>query len=275
MDERLEVVAEGLVSALRRDGMEHHGPVQPPPMENALTRNLWVLAPALSWWCWRARSLASSGCWQRPNLVQSHHCCIVVLRVRGDSAAARAFACSLRDWCHSWPTFCTCRFWVRRAILFLCGLVRTRVCSSFFHQKCAVLRQQWPLWDQKILHESRDRGGSEACEGARQCSVKRDPDTRMAAARERVSRLEKVLTALRDFDGVEVESLRAALKRAQKEAQEVPVAVQIRERDAFHRTGKETDRQNRRRAAGPPLANFSATWKNTCIIRMSLHTGRK
>ena len=62
--------------------------------------------------------------------------------------------------------------------------------------------------------------------------IKRDPDTRMAAARERVSRLE-ALTALGDFDGVEVESLRAALKRAQKEAQEVPVAVQIREREAF------------------------------------------
>ena len=36
--------------------------------------------------------------------------------------------------------------------------------------------------------------------------VKMDPDTRMAAARERVSRLEKALTALGDFDGVEVES---------------------------------------------------------------------
>ena len=74
-----EVVAEGLplhggaqlvidttlVSALRSDGARQ-GPVQPPPMElrckqrdgakNALTLNLWVLAPALSWWCWRARS---------------------------------------------------------------------------------------------------------------------------------------------------------------------------------------------------------------------------
>ena len=55
----------------------------------------------------------------------------------------------------------------------------------------------------------------------------------MAAARERVSRLEKALTAMEDFEGVEVESLRAALKRAQKEAQEVPVAVQIWEREVF------------------------------------------
>ena len=68
---------------------------------------------------------------------------------------------------------------------------------------------------------------------------KRDPDTRMAVARERVSRLEKALTALGDFDGVEVESLRAALKRAQKEAQEVPFAVQIREREAFIERAKE------------------------------------
>ena len=58
--------------------------------------------------------------------------------------------------------------------------------------------------------------------------VKMDPDTRMAAARERVSRLENSLTAMGDFEGVELESL-----REQKEAQEVLVAVQIREREAF------------------------------------------
>ena len=63
--------------------------------------------------------------------------------------------------------------------------------------------------------------------------VRTDPDTKIAAARERVSRLEKAITALGDFDGVEVENLKAALKRAQKEAQEVPVVAQIREREAF------------------------------------------
>ena len=65
-------------------------------------------------------------------------------------AAARAFACSLLDrrpngrwrWRHSHPGgrfagASSCRFRVRRAVLFLCGLVRTRVCSSFFYPMCA------------------------------------------------------------------------------------------------------------------------------------------
>ena len=69
--------------------------------------------------------------------------------------------------------------------------------------------------------------------------VKMDPDTRMAAAPECASRLEKAFTVLVDFDGVEVESLRAALRRAQKEAQEVPVAVQNpRERESLSSNGQ-------------------------------------
>ena len=68
--------------------------------------------------------------------------------------------------------------------------------------------------------------------------VRMDPDTKTAAARERASRLEKALTALGDFEGVEVESLRAALKRGQKEAQEVPLAAQIRERESFNERAK-------------------------------------
>ena len=60
-----------------------------------------------------------------------------------------------------------------------------------------------------------------------------DPDTRVAAARERAPRMEWALAAMGDFEGPEVESWRTALKRAQKDAQEVPVEVQIREREAF------------------------------------------
>ena len=79
MDERRrEVVAEGLplhggaqlvidttlVSALRRDGAPRPSAATTDGValqaarrrKNALTGNLWVLAPALSWWCWRARS---------------------------------------------------------------------------------------------------------------------------------------------------------------------------------------------------------------------------
>ena len=60
-----------------------------------------------------------------------------------------------------------------------------------------------------------------------------DPDIRVVGARERVSRLERALGVMEDFEGPEVLSLRTALKRAQKDAQEVPVEVQIRDREAF------------------------------------------
>ena len=60
-----------------------------------------------------------------------------------------------------------------------------------------------------------------------------DPDIRVLAARERVSRLERALAAMEDFEGPEALSLRTALKRAQEDAQEVPVEVQIRDREAF------------------------------------------
>ena len=40
----------------------------------------------------------------------------------------------------------SCRFRVRRAVLFLCGLVRTRVCSSFFCPMCAKKRQSLILY---------------------------------------------------------------------------------------------------------------------------------
>ena len=81
---------------------------------------------------------------------------------------------------------------------------------------------------------------AEACEGA---SVpKMDPDIRMAAARERVSRLEKALTALGDVDGVEVDSSRAA----SPEGGTGSACRSPNPREGgFLRTGKETDRPNR------------------------------
>ena len=95
-------------------------------VKNALTRNLWVFAPVLSWWClagevagrWSAEIVTSSGCWQRPSSEPS------LLRRRVESAwrlrwssmlscaAARAFAGPQTQWRwrwrHSqpWPTFC-------------------------------------------------------------------------------------------------------------------------------------------------------------------------
>ena len=45
-----------------------------------------------------------------------------------------------------------------------------------------------------------------------------DPDTRVAAARERVTRLERALAAMGDIKGPEVSIFRTALKRAQKDA---------------------------------------------------------
>ena len=59
-----------------------------------------------------------------------------------------------------------------------------------------------------------------------------DPQLRVTAAQERVAKLEAVLAALHGVDGPEVESLRAALKRA-KEVKVQPVDVQIKECEGF------------------------------------------
>ena len=86
----------------------------------------------------------------------------------------------------------------------------------------------------RSLEAALARDGSEACEGTAQ-SPSQDGSGHQDCCSPRAGflRLEKAITALGDFDGVEVENLKAALKRAQKEAQEVPVAAQIREREAF------------------------------------------
>ena len=59
-----------------------------------------------------------------------------------------------------------------------------------------------------------------------------DPQVRVTAAQEKVAKLEAALAALHGVDGPEVESLRAALKRA-KEVKVQPVDVQIKECEGF------------------------------------------
>ena len=59
-----------------------------------------------------------------------------------------------------------------------------------------------------------------------------DPESRVTAARERVSKLEAASTALHGVEGPEVEASRVALKRA-KEVKRQPVDVQIKECEGF------------------------------------------
>ena len=55
----------------------------------------------------------------------------------------------------------------------------------------------------------------------------------MTAAKERVEKLESALAAMAGMDGPEVDSLRAAHKRAQEAVKGVPVDVRIKECEAF------------------------------------------
>ena len=64
-------------------------------------------------------------------------------------------------------------------------------------------------------------------------SVRVDPDAKVVAARDKVARLEQAIAAMEDFKGAEMDTLVSALKRAQKDAQEQPLDVQIRAREAF------------------------------------------
>ena len=60
-----------------------------------------------------------------------------------------------------------------------------------------------------------------------------DPSAKVAAAKERVLKLETALAAMEGMEGPEVDSLRSAHKRAQEEVQGVPVDVQIKECESF------------------------------------------
>ena len=63
--------------------------------------------------------------------------------------------------------------------------------------------------------------------------VRFDPDAKVAAARDRAARLQTAIGALGDIEGAEMDALKAALKRALKDAQEMPLEAQIREREGF------------------------------------------
>ena len=66
--------------------------------------------------------------------------------------------------------------------------------------------------------------------------VEVEPALRRANQESLVARLDpdtKALAAMEDFEGPEVVSLRTAQNRGQEDAQEVPVEVQIRDRDPF------------------------------------------
>ena len=80
-------------------------------------------------------------------------------------------------------------------------------------------------------HEGGGRGSSETCETGGCCYT--GGSGHQSRRRARTSYLERALGAMEDIEGPEVSILRTALKRAQKDAQVLPVEVQIREREAF------------------------------------------
>ena len=60
-----------------------------------------------------------------------------------------------------------------------------------------------------------------------------DPDSRVVAAKDRVSRLERALEAMGDSEGPEVDGLRAALEKAREFAKGVPLEKQIKDGEQF------------------------------------------
>ena len=80
--------------------------------------------------------------------------------------------------------------------------------------------------------------------------VRMDPDTKIPPARERVSRLEKAITALGNFDGVEVENLKAALKRAHRKCLSQPKSERGRHASKGRRNGLPESTKSDRRKFG-------------------------
>ena len=77
-----------------------------------------------------------------------------------------------------------------------------------------------------------------------------DPDARVGAARERVARLEQAIAAMGNCQGPELDMLIISLKKAQKDAQEMPLEAQIRAREAFiERSKKRIEQFDVERAA--------------------------
>ena len=77
-----------------------------------------------------------------------------------------------------------------------------------------------------------------------------DPDARVGAARERVARLEQAIAAMGNCQGPELDMLITSLKKAQKDAQEMPLEAQIRAREAFiERSKKRIEQFDVERAA--------------------------
>ena len=60
-----------------------------------------------------------------------------------------------------------------------------------------------------------------------------DPSIKITAAKERVLKLETALAAMEGMEGPEVESVRAAHKRAQEAVQGAPLDIQIKECESF------------------------------------------
>ena len=76
------------------------------------------------------------------------------------------------------------------------------------------------------------------------------PDTRMGAARDKVARLEQAIAAMGNYQGPELDVLVAALKKAQKESQELHLEAQIRAREGFiERAKKRIEQFDLERAA--------------------------
>ena len=80
--------------------------------------------------------------------------------------------------------------------------------------------------------------------------VRFDPEARVAAGRARVARLEQAISALGDMKGPPMDALVVALKRAQQDAQEIPLESQIQAREAFlERANKRIAHFDQERAA--------------------------
>ena len=79
-------------------------------------------------------------------------------------------------------------------------------------------------------YSGRRSGREKAAKAQEGTPTRIDPDARVGAARETVARLEQAIAAMGNCQGPE---LVTSLKKAQKDAQEMPLEAQIRAREAF------------------------------------------
>ena len=121
----------------------------------------------------------------------------------------------------------------------------------------------------KLGESSKERQGSPSQHNARSAGLRpfMDVNIKKSEAGNRVQKLQQALNILGDTEGLEVDGLRAALKRAETAAQGVPVDKQVKDCEAFlSRARAHLEELEQKRSA--VAASISAAEQRLVVLKM-------